>query len=79
MVGKHLAQNPTFPSMNGLIDRIVGIEDSLDRREGIVEICLPDLLAVAVDVVETGDGVAGYKVRGYAGVAAVLLMDGVEP
>lgn len=65
--------------MNPLVNSIVRIPDSLDRRKRAVKVRFADLLAVAVDVVEPGDGVYADEVWRDAYVGAVFLVQGVQP
>ena len=76
---ERLAQDTPLASVNHLIDDIVGIVHSLDRRERVVEFALLHLLAVSIDVVQTVNGVDRNKVRSNTDVGAIFPMLLVQP
>lgn len=65
--------------MDGLVNDIVRIVHSLDGRESIVKVGLLDLLSVAVDIMETLDGVDGDEVWSYTDMGTVFLMQFGKP
>ncbi len=65
--------------MNKFIDRIVRIPNSLYGWERGVEISFPDFLAMAIDIVESFDGIDRDEIWCGSYVGAVSLVEGMQP
>lgn len=79
LIGESLAQHPSLPTMDGLIDDIVRVIHALNRSEPIVEIGLLQLLPMSIDIMQTLRGIDGDKVRRNTHMRSILLMQIMQP
>lgn len=69
-----MAQDTAFLAVDGFVDCIVSVVDTLDSSEAVVKIGLFEMFAVAVDVAQTFGGVDRDEIRGYTDMGTVLLV-----
>lgn len=79
IIRERLTEHAPLPSMDSLVNRIVGVVHALDSGEGIVEIRLLDPFPMSVDIMQTLVGVDRNKVRRHPHMRAVLGMQSVQP
>ena len=78
-VREPLAEDTSFPSVQSLVNCIVGVVHSFDRSEAVIEVSFPDILAVSINIMEATVAVDRDEVRCNADMSSVFLVKCVKP